>query len=120
VVDDNQDAAIGLSLLIRAFGHLSRMTYDGLSAIKIALEYQPNLVLLDIGLPGLNGLEVARQIRQQPVLKNTVLVAVTGWGTGEDKHRSTDAGFDHHLVKPADVDRLREIVTTVAAKFNDD
>jgi two-component system, chemotaxis family, CheB/CheR fusion protein len=100
VVDDNHDAAMGLSLLMRAMGHQSRMIYEGLTAVETALQYQPNLVLLDLGLPGLDGWEVATQLRQQPTLKNVVLVAVTGWGTDEAVKRSADAGFDHHLVKP--------------------
>jgi CheY-like chemotaxis protein len=74
------------------------------------------LVLLDIGLPGLDGCEVARRLRQQTTLKSIVLVAVTGWGGDDDKRRTAEAGFDHHLVKPADIGKLQEIVATVSAK----
>jgi len=81
VVDDNLDTALGLSLLMRAMGHQLRMTHDGLSAIQAAFDCQPNLVLLDIGLLGLDGCEVARRLRQQTTVKSIVLVAVTGWGT---------------------------------------
>jgi CheY-like chemotaxis protein len=115
VVDDNHDAAMGLSLILRALGHQSRMIYEGLTAVETALQYQPNLVLLDIGLPGLDGWEVARRIREQPKLKTVMLVAITGWGTNDAVQRSADAGFDHHLVKPADVSKLKQIVATVEA-----
>jgi DNA-binding response OmpR family regulator len=116
VVDDNLDTALGLSLLIRAWGHQPRMTHDGLSAIKAALDCHANLVLLDIGLPGLDGCEAARQLRQQATLNGVVLVAVTGCADDEDKRRSAEAGFDHYLVKPANIGKLQEIVETVSAK----
>jgi CheY-like chemotaxis protein len=116
VVDDNQDTAMGLSLLIQALGHESRMTHDGLSAVEAAKHYRPNLVLLDIGLPGISGYEVAKQLRQQATLEDSVLVAVTAWSQNEDKRRAAEAGFDHHLVKPADFGQLQQIVATVAGE----
>jgi len=116
VVDDNHDTALGLSLLMRAWGHQSRMAYDGLSAINAALDCHPNLVLLDIGLPGLDGCEVAKRMRQQPTLKNVVLVAVTGWGNDGEKCRAVEAGFNHHLLKPTNIGKLQEIVATVSKK----
>jgi DNA-binding response OmpR family regulator len=118
VVDDNHDTALGLSLIMRAWGHQPRMTYDGLSAINAALDCHPNLVLLDIGLPGLDGCEVAKRLRQQTTLKGVVLVAVTGCADDEDKRRSAEAGFDHYLVKPANIGKLQEIVATVSEKGN--
>ena len=75
---------------------------------------RPDVVLLDIGLPGLTGYEVAERIRRQPALKNTVLVAVTGYGQDSDRQRSQEAGFDHHLVKPADFGKLQEILASVS------
>jgi len=114
VVDDNVDTVTMLSLLVKESGHDVRSTYDGLAVLEAALDYRPNVVLLDIGLPGLNGFEVAKQLRQQPVLQNAVLVAMTGYGGVNDFQRSFDAGFDHHLVKPGDFGKVLQILTTVA------
>jgi PAS domain S-box-containing protein len=113
VVDDNVDAAESLALLLRASRHEVRTAHDGPTALQAALDYRPNVVLLDIGLPGLNGLEVAKRIRQQPALKNTVLVAMTGYGQETDRQRSREAGFDAHLVKPADFGMVQQILATV-------
>jgi len=118
VVEDNADTAQGLALVLQAFGHQVRTIHDGLSALQAALDYQPNLVLLDIGLPGLNGLEVAKKMRKQPALKNVVLVAVTGYGTETDHRRSQEAGFNYHLVKPADFKTVEQILASVAEKPN--
>jgi signal transduction histidine kinase/CheY-like chemotaxis protein len=116
VVEDNADTAQGLALVLQAFGHQVRTVHDGVSALQAALDYQPNVVLLDIGLPGLNGLEVAKKMRKQPALKNVVLVAVTGYGTKTDHQRSQEAGFDYHLVKPADFKTVEQILASVAEK----
>jgi CheY-like chemotaxis protein len=113
VVDDNQDTAMGLSLLMRALGHESRMAYDGLSAVEAAKQYRPNVVLLDISLPGITGYNVATQRRQQATLKHSVLVAVTAWSPDEDKRLAAEAGFDHYLVKPAEFGKLQQIVAAV-------
>lgn len=88
--------------------------YDGPAALDAILNDRPDVVLLDIGLPGLDGFEVATQIRQHDTLKNTVLVALTGYGQERDRQRSYDVGFDHHLVKPADYGELQKILATVA------
>jgi CheY-like chemotaxis protein/anti-sigma regulatory factor (Ser/Thr protein kinase) len=114
MVDDNVDAAQSLGLLLKASGHDVRTVYDGLSAVEAALEYRPNVVLLDIGLPGLDGFEVAKRLRQQPTLSNIVLVAITGYGQEADLQRSQDAGFDHHLVKPTDIGKVQDILATVS------
>lgn len=116
VVDDNVDAAETLSLLLEMAGHHVRMAYDGSTALEAALAHRPHVVLLDIGLPGLDGFEVAIRLREQPTLKNVVLVAMTGYGQDSDLKRSQDAGFDHHLVKPADLGKLQEYLATVSAK----
>ena len=79
------------------------------------MAFLPDLMLLDIGLPGMSGLEVARHIREQPSLKHTVLTALTGWGTEEDRRRSRQAGFDHHLVKPVDSDSLEKLLASVGS-----
>ena len=113
VVDDNVDAAQSLAMLLKALGHEVRMAYDGPSAVEAALDFRPDMVLLDIGLPGLDGFEVARRIRRQPAFKNIVLVAMTGYGQETDRQRSLEAGFDHHLVKPADFDKVQKILASV-------
>ena len=84
--------------------------------VEAALDFRPDVVLLDIGLPGLSGLEVARRIRKHAELESIVLVAMTGYGLAADRQRSKEAGFDHHLVKPADFDQVRKILASVAQK----
>jgi len=116
VVDDSKDAAAMLAMLLEASGHDVRMAHDGPTALKATIDDRPDVVLLDIGLPGLDGFEVAKRIRQQPALKHIVLVAVTGYGQESDRERSHDAGFDYHLIKPADFDKLQEILATVSEK----
>jgi PAS domain S-box-containing protein len=113
VVDDNMDAAQSLGLLLEESGHDVQTAYDGLTALEIALDYRPNVVLLDIGLPGIDGFEVAKRLRQQPDLSSVVLVAMTGYGQVTDKQRSQDAGFSHHLVKPANFGKVLQILATV-------
>jgi PAS domain S-box-containing protein len=114
VVDDNVDTVTTLALLVTESGHDVRTAYDGSAVLEAALDYRPNVVLLDIGLPGLNGFEVAKQIRQQPALTGTVLVAMTGYGAESDFQRSFAAGFDHHLVKPGDFGKLLQILATTS------
>ena len=114
VVDDNVDTVLSFSMLLKASGHEVKTAHDGPTAVKRAVEYVPDVVLLDIGLPGLNGYEVARQIRKEPTLKKVVLVALTGYGQESDKHASAEAGFNHHLIKPARIAEVRHILETVA------
>ena len=116
VVDDNVDAAETLGMLMRATGHDVRTAHDGSTALEAALDYQPGVVVLDIGLPGLNGYEVAKRIRQNPILKNVVLVALTGYGQELDRETSLQAGFNHHLVKPARFEQLQKILATASEK----
>jgi CheY-like chemotaxis protein/two-component sensor histidine kinase len=106
VVDDNEDGAESLAMLLEFHGHETHKAYDGVEAVEAAERLRPDVVLLDIGLPRLNGYEACRQIREQPWGKNMVLVALTGWGTDEDRQRSREAGFDTHMVKPVDYDAL--------------
>ena len=112
VVDDNVDAAQTVAMLLETSGHEVRIAHDGPEALAMALAWHPDLLLLDIGLPGLNGFQVAERIRQEPTLKNVVLVALTGYGQEADRRRSKDAGFDHHLVKPADFEEMEKILET--------
>ena len=114
VVDDNADTATMLAMLVRESGYDVRTAFDGSTVLETALDFRPNAILLDIGLPGMNGYDVAKQIRQQPALKNTVLVAMTGYGQESDRQNSQEAGFDHHLVKPAKFSKLLQILATVS------
>ena len=99
--------------LLETAGHETRVTHSGEEALKAALEYRPNIVLLDIGLPGIDGYEVAKRLRQRPETKEVTLVAITGYGRDVDHQHSQKAGFDHHLVKPADFGKLEELLVTV-------
>ena len=114
VVDDNVDTALSFSMLLRASGHDVQTAHDGLKAVQAAIDFRPDIVLLDIGLPGLNGYEVAKKIRMHPDLQHVVLVALTGYGQDSDRQASGEAGFTHHLVKPARFDELQKILATVA------
>jgi PAS domain S-box-containing protein len=115
VVDDNRDSADLQATLLRHNGHQVETAYDGVNALNVALRFRPNVILLDIGLPEIDGYEVAWRIRQQEVLKGVVLVAMTGYGQPEDRRRSLAVGFDHHLVKPAEFTELQEILASVAS-----
>jgi CheY-like chemotaxis protein len=115
VVDDNVDAADGLAMLLRLSGHEVGVAYDGPSAVRVAPTLRPQVVLLDLGLPGMDGYEVARRLRAQPELKGTYLVAVTGWGQPEDRQRSKEMGFDRHLVKPVNPPLLAQLLAEVKA-----
>lgn len=114
-MDDKVDAAQSMTMLLQALGQDARFAHDGLGAIKAALDYVPEVVLLDIGLPIVDGFQVARRIRQEPTLRNVVLVALTGYGQESDKQRSREAGFNHHLVKPVDIAEIESILSAVAA-----
>ncbi len=114
VVDDNVDTVTTLALLAKEFGYDVRTAYDGSTVLEAALDYRPDVVLLDIGLPGLNGYEVVKQLRQQPALQNAVVVAMSGHGGENDLQRSLAAGFDHYLVKPGDFGKVLQILATVS------
>jgi PAS domain S-box-containing protein len=110
VVDDNVDAAESLALLLRIEGHDVRVAHDGPAALTAVEAEPPDVVFLDIGMPVMNGYQVAQSLREQPGLEHLLLVAMTGWGQEEDRRRSQEAGFDHHLVKPAEPDALRQLL----------
>ncbi len=110
VVDDLPDTADSLTLMLELMGHHIRTAHDGLEAVQMAERFRPDVVLLDIGLPKLNGYEAARRIREQPWGQQMVLVAVTGWGQEEDKRRSQEAGFNSHLVKPVEPAALERLL----------
>ena len=109
VVDDNQDAANALRFLLEQDAHQVWLATDGAAGLAMVREHRPDVVLLDIGLPRLNGYEIAAQVRDDPQLKHTVIIGITGYGQQRDRVRSAAAGFDHHLVKPVDYNALREI-----------
>jgi PAS domain S-box-containing protein len=106
VIDDNRDAAASLAALLDLKGNETRSAYDGFDGLKIAADFRPDVVFLDIGMPGLDGIETGRRLRAQPWGKNLVLIALSGWGQERDKRESVDAGFNHHLVKPVDMREL--------------
>ncbi len=110
VVDDNVDAALMLERILQLNGKQTRIAHNGLEALKVAEEFRPHLVLLDIGLPKLNGYEVCRQLRQQPWGKDMVVIALTGWGQEEDRQRSREAGFNAHFVKPLERAMLMQVL----------
>ena len=106
VADDNRDAADSLAMLLSADGHDVRVAHDGTSALRIASEFRPDVALLDIGMPGISGLDVAKAIRESQPESSLLLVAITGWGQQSDRDRSSEAGFDHHLTKPVDYNEV--------------
>lgn len=110
VVDDNQDAAVSLAMLLKLQGHEVRVAHSGMAALEMTRSYLPHVVFLDIGMPEMDGYEVARRMRQQPGLENTVLSALTGWGQQEDRRRTSEAGFNHHLVKPPEPKALKGVL----------
>jgi PAS domain S-box-containing protein len=115
VVDDNRDAATSLAIMLRLMGNESNTAHDGLEALEVAAAFRPDLILLDIGMPKLNGYDTARQIRQQSWGKHIALVALTGWGQEEDRRKSREAGFDSHLVKPIQLQDLEKLLASSSA-----
>jgi signal transduction histidine kinase/AmiR/NasT family two-component response regulator len=113
VVDDNHDSAESMDVLLRIMGNAVRTAHDGLEAFQMAAEFRPDVVLLDIGLPGIDGYEVARRIRQQRWGGRMILIAATGWGQETDRQRTKEAGFDYHLVKPLDHAALLNLLSSV-------
>jgi PAS domain S-box-containing protein len=116
VVDDNEDAAGSLGMMLRLMGNEVRTAIDGEEGIATAGVFRPDLILLDIGMPRMNGLEACRRIRLQPWGRGIVIVALTGWGQDDDKRQSHEAGFDHHLVKPVEPAALEELLESLAAR----
>jgi two-component system CheB/CheR fusion protein len=119
VVDDNVDSAESMMLLLQLEGHEVQMAHDGPKTLRIAHDFCPQVVLLDIGLPGMDGYEVARQLRRDQMMQGTVLVALTGYGQAEDRQRSKEAGFDHHLTKPVNHDLLSSLINSLIMEFRE-
>ena len=115
IVDDNEDSVMTLEMLFEIAAYETRPAYSGIDAVEVAASFQPDAALLDIGLPGLNGYEVARKIRSQPWGKEMVLIALTGWGQPEDQQQAKAAGFDAHMVKPVDHEALLALLDELLA-----
>lgn len=124
IAEDNQDSAASLKTLLEAFGYEVHVAYDGEAAVRDATALRPDVILMDIGLPGLNGFEAARRIRAERADsadsadnpgKQVLIIALTGWGQEADRRRSAAAGIDHHLVKPLDLAALRRILDSLPA-----
>jgi two-component system CheB/CheR fusion protein len=110
VVEDNQDAADSLRVLLELFGYTVEVAYSGQAGVEAATTWHPDVILCDIGLPGLDGYKLAAELRQNPATAQARLIALTGYGTDEDRRRSREAGFDAHLTKPADPAALRALL----------
>jgi CheY-like chemotaxis protein len=110
VIDDNRHAAESLALIVKLWGHESRLAHDGHGAFEVVDAFQPEVVLLDIGLPGMDGYTVCRRIRERTAQNPALMIATTGYGRDEDRSRSRESGFDHHLVKPLDLDQLESLL----------
>jgi CheY-like chemotaxis protein len=110
IADDNHDAAVSLSLLLQVMGHETRIAYDGLEAVEVAEDFRPEVILLDIGMPKLDGYEAARRIAERAWARSIRIIAVTGWGQEADRQRAREAGFHQHLVKPVDPGALSRLL----------
>ena len=115
VVDDNRDGATSLATMLRIMGNDTQAAHDGLEAVAVAEAFKPDVILMDIGMPRLNGYEACRRIREQPWGRNVVIVAQTGWGQEDDKRKSQEAGFDFHMVKPVDPAALEKLLSELQA-----
>jgi CheY-like chemotaxis protein len=113
VVDDNRDAAESLGMLLKVLGADVQIVFNGPDALAAIEAQKPVAVVLDIGMPGMDGHEVARRIRQRPEFQDVTLIALTGWGQEEDRSRSKSAGFDYHLIKPADVNSVQTLLMSL-------
>jgi CheY-like chemotaxis protein len=113
VVDDNRDAAESLGVLLALLGIETMTAHSGPAALAALDEFQPSVILLDLGMPGMDGYEVAQRVRQHPLGRRVTLVALTGWGLQVDRQKSEDVGFDHHLVKPVDLEVLRQVLDSI-------
>jgi DNA-binding response OmpR family regulator len=115
LVDDNRDSADSLGMMLRIVGNETQTVYDGEEAVAASMAFRPDVILLDIGLPKLNGHEVCRRIREHLWGENVVLIALTGWGQEDDVRRSHEAGFDHHMVKPVNPNALMKLLADLHA-----
>jgi CheY-like chemotaxis protein len=112
-VDDNEDAALSLSMLLELSGHEVRTTNNGANALELITTFEPRVVLLDLGMPGMDGYEVCHRLRRLPGGDKIMVIAATGWGQDEDRRKTEEAGFDMHMVKPLDTNVLRTTLDTL-------
>jgi two-component system OmpR family response regulator len=110
LVDDSIDAAEAMSMLLETLGHEVRTMHDGPSALAMVDEFAPEVVILDIGLPGMNGFEVARELRAREATRQVLMIALTGYGGESDRRQAHEAGFDHHLVKPISFTEIENVI----------
>jgi len=110
VVDDNVDSTLSMAMMLRLLGNTTATAHDGVEALEVAERFRPEVVLLDLGMPRLNGYDVARRLRMEPWAEDVLLIALTGWGQEHERRKTMEAGFDHHLVKPVDVEVLKRIL----------
>lgn len=115
VVEDNKDAADSLARLVRAWGYETRIAYGGRQGLALAFEFSPDVCLVDLGMPVLNGFELAQLIRRDPRTAGILLAAVTGWSDEATRRRCREVGFDYHFTKPADIDELRNVLAGLGA-----
>jgi CheY-like chemotaxis protein len=113
IADDNRDFANGMATLLRLSGYQTQVADDGVEALRLVTEYKPHALLLDIGMPKMSGHEVCRQIRQTHGDRQPIIIALTGWGQDRDREESREAGFDAHVVKPPDFDRVLSLLETL-------
>jgi len=116
VVDDNVDAAQSLAMLLELMGYEAKAVYSGRAALEIAVAYDPVAIILDIGMPGMNGYEVARQLRESADSENVVLIALSGFAQDDDRSRAMRTGFDAHLVKPVELETLEALLERLAKR----
>ena len=115
VIDDDHDVADSLVMFLETFGATVRVAYGGAEGLDALEAFKPELVFLDLGMPGMDGYEVARRIRLLPDQQQITIVALTGWGQQEDRRLSSESGFDHHMLKPADIATLKTLFTSISA-----
>jgi CheY-like chemotaxis protein len=119
VVDDNADSTETMEMLLKLSGHEVATAHDGESALEKTREFQPEIILLDVGLPGMHGYEVAQRLRSLPENKNLVIIALTGYGQEQDRERAMEAGFDYHFVKPVEFDTLESLLNKLEPRRSD-
>jgi CheY-like chemotaxis protein len=120
IVDDNRDAASSLGMLLKMLGHEIEIANDGVAALDVMQSFRPTVALLDLGMPGMTGYEVVRRAHEMPECKDTIFVALTGWGQEEDRRKTREAGFNHHLLKPVNLGALEVLLSEATERASAD
>jgi CheY-like chemotaxis protein len=118
VVDDNRDSAATMAMMLELLGNEVATAFDGIEAVEVTASFRPQVVLMDVGMPRLNGLDATRRIREQPWGRKVVIIALTGWGQEGDKTQSQEAGCDAHLVKPVEISELEKLLRELTDETN--